>query len=335
VIAPPAPLRVALAGAGAWGVNLARVLARHPDAQLAAVVDPSKAARAAGRAAGCASSDFASIDEALASVALDAVVVATPAEAHFAVAARALEAGLHVLVEKPLVTSSRDADALVALARRSPGVAMVGHLMLHHPAVRKLVALVREGAIGTPRYLAASRLSPATGHGADSALWALGPHDLSIVHALDATEMSTIRALELAHDDGGVAHAALVHARLASGFGAHVELSRMHAYKERRLAVVGDEAVLVFDDVHPTDKLHLVRVPARATRPFRTFDEFLLLGGRAMHAVDVEMCEPLAEEIDHFVRAARGDVAVRTTIEDGATIVRWLELASRPVSDQR
>ncbi|RYE86267.1 MAG: Gfo/Idh/MocA family oxidoreductase, partial [Myxococcales bacterium] len=178
------PVRLVLAGVGAWGRHLARLAAGSPRVALVGLVDPDPEALAAAAWRAPVARPFARLDEAL-GLAPDAVVVATPARSHRALAAAALEAGAAVLVEKPLATSSADAESLVALAQRRRAVAMVGHLLRYHPAIERLLDEVRRGTIGRPRHLHSARRSP-PGRASDvSALWALGPHDVSLLLALD------------------------------------------------------------------------------------------------------------------------------------------------------
>ncbi|HEU4409444.1 MAG TPA: Gfo/Idh/MocA family oxidoreductase [Polyangiaceae bacterium] len=320
------PLRCVLVGAGAWGTNILRALVAHPLAELAAVVDPSEAAREAARARAPSAPAFRSLGEALA-LAPDAALIASPAGTHAPLAAEALSAGLALLCEKPLTTDVGGAEALVALAHHKRRPALVGHLMRYHPAVVRLLELAQGGAIGTPRHVVARRRSPPPPRRGDgSALWALGPHDLSVALALDPSPLAEARADEGAFDAQGVSHAARLRARFASGLSVRLELSRVHPHKERAFAVFGDRGALLFDDLRPAShKLVLVEAQgALAPGPFDP-DELARLG----RALPVAPAEPLAEEIDHFVRVALEDVAPRTPLADGATVVRWLARAER------
>ncbi|HEU4532513.1 MAG TPA: gfo/Idh/MocA family oxidoreductase, partial [Polyangiaceae bacterium] len=202
------------------------------------------------------------------------------------------------------------------------------HLMRYHPAVVRLLELARGGAVGTPRLLVARRRSPPPPRRGDgSALWALGPHDLSVALALDRSPLAEIRADESAFDAQGAAHAALVRARFASGLALRLELSRAHPQKERVFAVVGDDGALVFDDLRPAaQKLVLVEGRGAEGPPERLDTDELARRGRPL---PVAHREPLAEEIDHFLRVALEGVAPRTPLPDGAVVVRWLARAER------
>ncbi|MCU0685890.1 MAG: Gfo/Idh/MocA family oxidoreductase [Polyangiaceae bacterium] len=323
------PLRCVLVGAGAWGTNILRALVAHPLAELSAVVDPSESARESARARAPGAFVLRSLHEAiLLGVPLDAALIASPAGTHAPLAAEALSAGLALLCEKPLTTDAGAADALVALAQCERRPALVGHLMRYHPAVVRLLELARSGAIGTPRHVVARRRSPPPPRRGDgSALWALGPHDLSVALALDRSALAEIRADESAFDAQGVSHAALLRARFASGLALRLELSRVHPQKERVFAVLGDEGALVFDDMRPAaQKLVLVEGRGVDTPAERLDHDELARRGRPLPLAPLE---PLAEEIDHFVRAVLEGGTPRTPLSDGATIVRWLARAER------
>lgn len=325
------PLRVALVGVGAWGQNFLRVLSENPRVALTTVIDPSPAAQERARERAPKARVFASLKDALCEP-LDAAVIACPAEHHAQAALLALSAGLDVLVEKPLATSSQDADAICQLAEARGRIAMVGHLLLHHPAVVQLLSLARRGLLGQPQYLVSARRSPPgrhlppdASHRSDaSVLWALGPHDLSVLHALDPSPLATAHALLRGTSPSAPPHVALVHTQLRSGLAAQLELSRIHTHKERRLMVAGDEAIAVFDDMSQGTKLRLARVPKHLAP-----DELLRLGPIGQHDVPVELREPLAVEVDHFIHCVLTRARPSTPADDGALIVRWLEQAEQ------
>src|SRR5262245_24129065 len=149
---------VAVFGAGAWGVNHVRAFARAKDAELVAVCDPSPESRARAHELAPRARLHTDAAEVLQAPDVDAIVVATPAMSHAVVARAALEAGKHVLVEKPLALSVREAASILA-ARRPHQVLMVGHLMLYHPAVDLLRTLIASGELGTIYYLYAVRVN--------------------------------------------------------------------------------------------------------------------------------------------------------------------------------
>lgn len=304
------PIRLVLVGAGAWGQNLLRLALGSPRAHLVAVVDPDEQALARAAARAPLARGFRTLDQALA-LPLDAALIASPALTHAAAARACLGADLDVFVEKPFTSAVHEASSLVELARQRRRVAMVGHLLRYHPALRELLARLRAGAIGAPRSLLSSRLSPPGRPSDVSPLWALGAHDVSVLLAVDP---SPTRSLSLFSPD---AHRAELRAHLESGLSVHFSLSQIHPHKERRLCLVGDEGTLVFDDLRPDAPLVLRRSSRQITteRP-----------------LPVAPHEPLAVELDHFFDCVLARSEPLTPAEDGAAVVRWLaqaETASR------
>lgn len=317
------PCRLALAGAGAWGQNLLRLACTSPRASLVAVIDPDQrareqaVARAASLAPGLTIRTFPTLEAALSADALrlDALLIASPARTHAALAQRALEAGLDVLVEKPLTTSAAEAAGLVELARRRERVAMVGHLLRYHPAICRLLDEVRRGTVGRLRSLRSSRRSPPGRPSDVDALWALGPHDVSLLLALDPSPLASISAT-LSGDE------AEVQARTASGLAVHFSLSRAHPAKERRLVVLGHEAALLFDDLRPDAPLTLHRVTAGLIDP-------------QAEPLPTAQGEPLALEFAHFLDCVVTRSPPLTPLADGLRVVRWLEAADASAGPQK
>jgi predicted dehydrogenase len=287
-------VRVALVGCGSWGRNLLRVVSESPRATLVAVADPSALRRHEARALAPSAAIVPSLADALA-LGVDAVILATSPHAHAGLVLEALGAGADVFVEKPLATRVADAERCAARAEALGRVAMVGHLLRYHPAVEALLALASSGALGRVVHVEATRLSVA-GDRSASALWSLGPHDVSFLHALDPSPVHTVAAI--AAPTGDPVH---VDVELASGLLASITLSRVGPVKERRLRVVGTTATAVFDDV---------RAPDRVT-----------VDGSDLR---VAWAEPLAREIDHFLDCVATRAEPRTTLAEAVTITRVL-----------
>lgn len=298
--------RLALVGAGAWGQNLLRLAVER--GVLAAVVDPDERVRALVSRVAPGVPWSPSFEGLLGSrVGLDAALIASPARTHASLAMMALEAGLDVLVEKPLAVSGAEALAVVQRARRGGRVAMVGHLLRYHPAVRRLLEEVERGTIGAPQDLFSWRRSPPGRPSDVSALWALAPHDLSLVLGLtgDPGPLAVLSG-RLAPEQ------ATLRVQTSPGLTTQLVLSRCHPGKERRLLLIGAEGALLFDDLDPVAPLRLQRL-----RGCRWVDEGEPLA--------FDPAEPLACELDHFLDCVRHRTTPRTPASDGLTVVRWLE----------
>ena len=189
-----AEVTVAVAGLGYWGPNLARNMDALPEARLSWICDRSSERLDAARGRFPDARATESIEELLEDEALEAMAIATPVPTHAALARRCLEAGKHVLVEKPLAQSSPEAEEAVSAAREHGRVLMVGHLLEYHPGVDRLKALVDTGELGEVRYIYGNRLNLGKLRSDENALWSLGAHDVSVVLRLVGEEPADCHA---------------------------------------------------------------------------------------------------------------------------------------------
>jgi predicted dehydrogenase len=211
---------VALVGAGPWGLTLGRAAARLPNVDLRWVCDLKEERRQGAAALHPAARLTGALDEALEDPGVNAVLVAVESPQHHAVGRRVLEANRHVLIEKPMAITSADAAELTALAASRQRVLSVGHLLLHHPAVRRVRQLVEQGALGELLWLESTRLTTGPARSSSGAWWALAPHDVSLALHFFGTipsrvsavahgargEVDTVTWATLHFPDGGLAH---------------------------------------------------------------------------------------------------------------------------------
>ncbi|WP_437588447.1 Gfo/Idh/MocA family protein [Sorangium sp. So ce1000] len=317
-------VRVALVGCGRWGEKLLRALSENARARVIAVADLDRGRLARASALAPRARLVRTLDEAL-TARVDAVIIATPAASHAELALRALEAGADVFVEKPLALSAAQADRCAARAAALGRIGMVGHLLRYHPSVVHLVALARERRLGDLVSFSAARLSMSVGAaggvgGARSALWTLGPHDLSLLAAFDSSPLAEARA----HLSPCGEHVTL-EARLESGLAARIELCSSSPTKERRLRLAGSARVAVFDDVRAPDRIVFLDArgaPAGAPVGERAGHLELAPAGREL---EVPWREPLSVEIEHFLRCVEDRAPPLTPLDEGAAVVRILE----------
>ena len=262
-----ASIRIGVVGLGYWGPNLARNFDDLAD--LAWVCDLSEDARsrfAARYPSARATADYA---EMLADPSLDAVVVSTPVPTHYALTKQALEAGKHVLVEKPPALRSDDAEELCVLAEERGLVLMPGHLLLYHPGVQKLRQLVRSGELGDVLCIYGNRQNLGKIRRDENALWSLGVHDLSVILYLIEEEPSEVVAHGHAFLTEGVEDVVFCFLRFPSGKIAHMHLSWLDPHKMRRITVVGRDKMVVFDDMELERKVTIYEKALAAGRELR------------------------------------------------------------------
>lgn len=326
---------VAVLGAGLWGVNHVRGVAALPGAQLRVVVDPDPAARARAVEVAPGARVAGRVEDALSDPGVDAVIVATPAVTHARLACEALAAGKHVLVEKPLALTAADAEAVVAAAAKARRALVVGHLMVYHPAVARLRELLSSGELGELLYVHATRVNLGRLRTDENALWSFGPHDLAMIdHLLDGAVPEVVAAAGGAYLQPGVEDVAHLTLRYPGGVMAHLHASWLHPRKERRLTLVGARKMVEFDDV-AAEKLRVYDRGYDRPPAFTRYDQYLTLRHGDVHLPRLEMAEPLAALLAHFVACCRGEASPRTDGASGVRVVRILAAASGALATSR
>ncbi len=321
--------RIAVVGTGYWGINHVRAFASLRGAELVAVVEPNEGARAKALALAPRARGLTHLDEALAAHDVDAVVLATPAVLHASQALAALAANKHVLVEKPMALSVADAEAVARAAAASGRVFMVGHLMVHHPVMHKLDALLADGTVGDIYYVYNTRVNLGRLRRDESALWSFGPHDVSMILHLLGALPARVAAQGHGYLQKGVEDVVFMTMEFADGRMAHVQLSWLDPRKERRMTIVGSRRMVEFDDAHPTEKLKIYDKGYDRPPEFSDFAQYLSIRQGDIHIPRIDGAEPLALECGHFVSCIASGATPRSGASEGLAVVRVLAAAQR------
>lgn len=326
-------IRVAVAGYGYWGPNLARNVTEVSGLELVAVADLDRdRLELARRRHPLVQTQ--SLKRVAAHDGVDALIVATPPGTHYEIARAALERGWHVLVAKPLTLTSHAARELTAIAEERGLVLMADHTFVHTGAVRALASL----DLGRPLYYDSVRVNLGLFQSDIDVLWDLAPHDLSIVRAVfpgeEPTEVACVAEDRSGNGQADVAWLTVWH---RSGFVAHAHLSWLSPVKVRRALLAGDRRMAVYDDMEPSEKVRVydsgVTVEPgpethRALVDYRTGD---------CHAPHLDFTEALRVELGTFVdlvhaaRIASGVLPLPECLSEAAAdaveVVRLLEAA--------
>jgi predicted dehydrogenase len=331
-------IKVALVGVGYWGPNLARNIAQCLDATLIGICDrdANRARKAAAAYPGAfADTEFAAT---LARPDVDAVVLATPSGHHFAQAKSALEAGKHVLVEKPLANSVGEATELAAIAKERNCVLMVGHTFLFNNIVHDVKRRIDNGDLGRVLYVYAQRLNLGRFRNDSDVVWTLAPHDLSILNWWfdSRPKFVSARGHTYIHPASKVAEIAFVHLEYPEDRVAHLHLSWLDPQKRREIVVVGSERMLVYDDMNSDAHIRIYDKRAEAEHQsgnidFADFTTRLRAGDLVIP--NVRLIEPLKVEVAHFVECIIGGKTPRTDAAHGAAVVAALEAISRSMAE--
>jgi dTDP-4-amino-4,6-dideoxygalactose transaminase/predicted dehydrogenase len=259
----------------------------------------------------------------LAEPSIQAVAVATQPSTHHDLAKRALLAGKHVFVEKPLAMEIGHAEELADLARRLGRRLMVGHILQYHPAFSRLQSLIATGVIGRVLRLQANRMNLGAIRLEEDVLWCLGPHDVSIILAIVGAEPSEVQGVGGYHLRNAIADAATLHLTFPAGEQAQINLSWLNPVKEHRLTVIGTEAMIVLDDGAPWErKLLLYRHSVNVAE-----HETATILAEPL-PVPVEANEPLKRECQHFIDCIVQGRDPITNGDEGLRVMRVLARAS-------
>ncbi|HZN20395.1 MAG TPA: Gfo/Idh/MocA family oxidoreductase [Micromonosporaceae bacterium] len=316
---------VALVGFGYWGPNLARNLQTLAGARWRYLVDASAERRARASMLYPQVRVVGDLAEVLADEEVGAVVVATPAASHAPLARRLLEAGRHVLVEKPLALSTVDAVGLARLADERRRTLMVGHTFEYVPAVLTMKQLIEAGEIGDVLYLHSQRLNLGRIQSDINAFWSIGPHDVSIANFLVGAGPQWVSAHGARYLHEAVEDVTFVTAGYPGGVLAHMHVSWLDPSKTRRTTVVGSRKMLVYDDMDTDGRLKVFDKGADRLDPDAYGAWQYRLRDGAMYVPRLEMAEPLAEELRHFLECVDTGRRPRSDGWNGAQVVAVLE----------
>ena len=327
------PLTVGVVGLGYWGPNLARNFAAIPGCAVTWLCDADEAARDRIARTLPAARATAALDDLLGDPELDAIVLATPVPTHAELAVRALEAGKHCFVEKPLAQSVADAERAVAAAQRADRVLMVGHLLEYHPGVRRLKELTESGELGDEiYYIYGNRLNLGKLRADENALWSLGAHDVSVVLYLAGEEPLEVQAHGESYVRPGVEDVVFCFMRFPSGLTAHLHLSWLDPHKERRFTVVGSQKMATFDDMELERKLTVY--DKGFDEDSRTYGEYITRSGDVF-SPRIPNVEPLRVECEHFIDAIRSGQPPRSDGASGLRVVSVLEQLQDSLDSRR
>jgi predicted dehydrogenase len=315
--APERGYNIALVGCGYFGPNHMRVFNQLHGTKVTWMMDTD------AQRLGAIAQQFpevrttTSLDDVLQDASVDAIVIATPASTHAAIAIPALRAGKHVLCEKPLARTVSECQEMIAAATLHNRVLMTGHVYLFHPAIQEMKAIVTGGSIGNPYYCSAER----TNHGPIrtdvDAAWDLAAHEISIFNYLFDLAPTSVTAIGRVILKPGVHDVVALTLTYPGGLMANVLVSWLNHRKVRKLSVVGEHRLITFNDVAPRPlAIHEFHPAAPAEPP----DENA--GTPVKH-------EPLKEQARFFMQAMETGDAGRASAAHGMTVVAVLEAAQK------
>jgi len=250
-------VRVGLIGYGYWGPNLLRNFMRQKDCTVTYVADSREQRLQLINELYPSVTTTQSVDELLASTDVDAVIIATPVFTHFLLAKTALQNGKHVLIEKPMTGSVKEAEYLLNEAEKRGLILMVDHTYLYTSAVQKMKELIDENIVGKLQYFDSTRINLGLFQPDINVLWDLAPHDISILNYLVKEKPISVNATGISHTYNNIENIAYMTINYQSDFIAHFNCSWTSPVKVRQTLLAGDKKMIVFNDLEATEKVKI------------------------------------------------------------------------------
>lgn len=310
--------QICVIGGGRWGKNHIRTL--YEMRNLGGIVE-SNETRLKELLAQHPVKGFLNLDGAL-NDDFGGYVLATPAETHYQVGKKLLENGCHTLIEKPLALSSEDSQELIEIAEKNGASLMVGHILLFHPAIRKIKEVIDSGKIGQLYYLYSNRLNLGTVRTEENVFWSFAPHDISVLDFIVGCPSIDVHARGGKYLQDTIDDVTITQFNYPNNIHAHIFVSWLHPFKEQRLVIVGSKAMISFDDSSKEKNILFYNkhidwkegVPAKVEEP----DEIIYY----------EKSQPLRNELKYFI----DNMDKRIEISDGKSgheVVKVLEKAQK------
>lgn len=328
-------LTMGVVGLGYWGPNLVRNIAASSETALAGICDLDE-----GRLEGFADQyptarTYTDPRRMLDDPDLDAVAIATPVATHAPLARMALEAGKHVLVEKPLCATSEEGEELVELAATHDRVLMVDHVFVYSPIVQELRETVRSGAIGEPLFIDSVRINLGLIQHDVNVLWDLAPHDLSIIHDLVQRPPRSVTAVGSSHAHDALVDVAYLHVDYGDNLLASIHVNWLSPVKIRHFMIGGSRRSVLYNDLDPSEPLKIYdRGIDVGSDPEGRRDVFVSYRSGDVISPKISKDEPLASMLSHFVDCVRNGTPCRSGGAEGLQIVRLLEAADRSIANR-
>jgi len=321
---------IGVIGYGYWGPNLVRNFMKVAGARVVTVSDIRADRLASIHKQYPTVQTTTNFHDVISNSDVDAVIVATPVSTHYELAEMALRAGKHVLVEKPLTSTSRQSLGLIEEAHRNKRVLMVDHTFVYTSAVRKSQELVADNSVGEIYYYDSVRVNLGLFQHDVNVIWDLAVHDLAIMDYVLRSRPLAVSATGMSHVPGKPENIAYLTLFFESNLIAHVHVNWLAPVKIRRTLIGGSNKMIVYDDLEPSEK---IKVYDKGITLNNGSDNFyrMLIGYRTgdMWAPQIEVAEALQVEAQHFVECIESGRQPITDGEAGLRVVKILEAASQ------
>ena len=327
-------VRIGVIGYGYWGPNLVRNFAEAPSTEVVAVSDVRPERLELVRRRYPALKVTRNHRDLMEDEEIDAIAISTPVSTHFELALEALEAGKHVLVEKPITKTSEEATRLIEEADRRGLVLMVDHTFVYTGAVRKIRELIDNGSIGNVYYYDSTRVNLGLFQQDVDVIWDLAVHDLSIMEYILPGVATEVSATGIGHVNGAAENMAYVTVFYDSSLIAHLNVNWLSPVKIRRTLIGGSKQMILYDDLESSEKVKVYDKGVIVKNgPESLYKLLVSYRSGDMYAPQIDISEALRVEAQHFADCVTNGKVPITDGRAGLRVVSVLEAATRSMKD--
>ncbi|MEL6403812.1 MAG: Gfo/Idh/MocA family oxidoreductase [Chloroflexota bacterium] len=324
-------LKVGVIGYGYWGPNLVRNFMAHDDSDVVMVADTQPKRLAQIQKTYPTIETTTSAQDIFQSDTVDAVAIATPVVTHYDLALAALQAGKHVLVEKPMASSSEQAQHLIEEAEKRNLVLMVDHTFVYTGAVRKMAELVRSGQLGDVYYYDSTRVNLGLFQHDVNVIWDLAVHDLSIIEYVLNAQPRAVSATGMSHVQGEPENIAYLTIYYDNNLIAHINVNWLAPVKIRRTLIGGSKQMVVYNALEPSEQIKIYDKGIDVKTTEEIYNTLISYRTGDMYAPKLDATEALQREVSHFVACINAGDTPETDGHAGLRVVKILEAASQSI----
>ena len=328
------PINVAVVGCGYWGPNLIRNFSALPECKVRYVCDKDEKRLAHMKQLYPSVETTKDFEKIVGDKEVDAVVVATPVHLHYELAKKALQAGKHTFVEKPMTQTSEQSNELVQIAAKKKLTLMVGHTFIYSAPVRRIKEIVKSGDIGEIQYISSRRLNLGLFQKDINVAWDLAPHDISIILYFLGKPPISVNCQGKAHINKDIEDVTNMSLDFENGGFATIHSSWLDPNKIREMIIVGSKRMIVYDDNEPLEKIKIYDKRVETPPHYDTFAEFQYSYHYGdMLAPYIKQTEPLKVETQHFLDCIKTGKTPESSGLDGLRVIQILEASSRSLKN--
>jgi len=321
-------IKLGIIGAGKWGINHIKTASKLLGNNIKMVCDLNPNRENEIRKINADIPFSTDINLITGSNEINSVIISAPAELHFELAMQCLREGKNILVEKPITLYSDEAKALLDISEKQNLKLMVGHVLLFHPAVRKMKELIKNVLIGKIQYIYSNRLNLGAIRSEENILWSFAPHDISVIQYILEKSPEYVYANGSSFLQKDIEDTTLTYLKFPGNVHAHIFVSWLHPFKEQRMVIIGNKGMIVFEDSLKTEKLKLY------PKGFLSENGVLKKFEEEYQVIDFPEGQPLEEEQKHFFDCIINNTTPITDGKHALEVLQILEQASNNLKTQ-